>query len=129
LVFHWLAGLDSGTPKGRAHAPQTLWCSKYDTNFQFFPSQFSHQFSLIFLLFLFYLFSLSHFFSYIHSEILRYYWRIRIYGKIHSRTQLTDLSPLNRISKYQQINILRHLNLNPYYSRQNTKPSKYHRFF
>jgi hypothetical protein len=106
-----------------------VWCSKHDTIFQFFPSQFSHHFSLIFLLFLLYLIPLSHLFSYIHSDILRYYWRIRIYGKIHSRTQLTDLSPLNRIRKYQQINILWHLILNPYYSHQNTKPSKPHIVF
>jgi hypothetical protein len=101
---------------------QTVWCSKHATNFQFFILS-------IFLLFLLYSFSLSHFFSFIHSDILRYYWRIRIYGKIHSRTQLTALSPLNQIRKYQQINILCHLILNPYYSHQNTKPSKPHRLF
>jgi hypothetical protein len=38
-------------------------------NFKFF----SHHFSLIFLLFLLYFLSLSNFFSYIHSDILRYY--------------------------------------------------------
>jgi hypothetical protein len=89
--------------------------------FNFYSFYFSPNSSL-------FLFSFS-FFSYINSDIFQYYWRIRIYGKIHSRTQLTDSSPLNQIRSYGQIDIFSHLNLNPYYSHQNKKPSKPHRLF
>jgi hypothetical protein len=61
-----------GTPWG-LEKWELLWCSKYDTNFQVFSFSFFPSFSLIFLLFLLYFFSLSHFFSYIHSDTLRYY--------------------------------------------------------
>jgi hypothetical protein len=82
-----------------------LWCSKHDTNFQILFYLFFSSFSLIFLFFLLYFFSLSHFFSDIHSDILIYYWRIRIYGKLHSRVRLAEYSLLIRIRSYSQINI------------------------
>jgi hypothetical protein len=69
-----------GTQPGRTYFVDTdnttteaVWCSKYDTNFQFSFYLFPLSFSLTFLLFLLYLFSLAHFFSYIHSEILKCY--------------------------------------------------------
>ena len=49
----------------------TLWCSKYDTNFQILFYLFFSSFSLIFLLFLLYLYLFlifSHFFSYIYTS-------------------------------------------------------------